>query len=111
MDLISESANYSPYQIFQLCGITSKCYSLLDVSIFQPSRTRPPPDLEPPTNEQGDPPSPPLSGEDEGLGSEPKLDRPSSAKGTRRRTSQANSDSDAGMYNIVYFDLFNWYLL
>ncbi len=73
---------------------------------LQPSRTRPPPESEQPapTNEQGDPPSPTLSVEDEGLGgSEVKIDRPSSAKGTRRRTTAGNADSDIGTRDISLY--------
>lgn len=87
------------------------CFYTNCVYCVQPSRTRPPPESEQqpaPTNEQGDPPSPMLSVEDEGLGSETKLDRPPSAKGSRRRTTAGNSDSDIGTgdsmctYTIVH---------
>ena len=61
---------------------------------LQPSHKRPPPESEPrpKDGEQGDPPEENHSLaqnveniEDEGLGSETRLDRPSSAKGYRRR--------------------------
>ncbi len=64
---------------------------------LQPSRTRPPLDQQPPGPSEEDPPSPPASVEDEGLGSETKLDRPASAKGARRQVKTVNSGgSDSG---------------
>jgi hypothetical protein len=60
---------------------------------LQPSHKRPPPTSEVVSskdNEQGDPPEESHTGgaetvDDEGLGSEIRLDRPSSAKGSRKR--------------------------
>ncbi len=70
-------------------------YKLLITMIYtlQPSHKRPPPTSEVVSskdNEQGDPPEESHTGgaetvDDEGLGSEIKLDRPSSAKGSRKR--------------------------
>ena len=81
-------------------------------STVQPSSKRPPAESEAISkdNEQGDPPEASHSVaqnidgvEDEGLGSETKLDRPASAKGSRKKEAHSEAAPQInGIYNLNF---------